>query len=103
MNAVPFPLNKRAKCCQVCHYELKNPKWKGVVLCPNHRVHLCTESSLPRALSEPKLYMVNGREVTDFSWTFPDEGGRFVSEQNLDQQFTLLSYTRRSMKPWELK
>ncbi len=32
MGAIPFPLNKRAKCCQVCHYELKNPKTDKVHL-----------------------------------------------------------------------
>jgi hypothetical protein len=51
MSAVPFPLKKRAKSCQICSFELKNLKWKGVVLCPNHGVRLCTESSPPRALA----------------------------------------------------
>jgi hypothetical protein len=44
------------------------------VLGPNHGVRLCIESSPPRALAEPKIYMVDGKEVTDFSWTYPDEG-----------------------------
>jgi hypothetical protein len=74
MNAIPFPLSKRSKACQLCNYEMRKPKWKGVVFCKNHGVRLCTESLPPRHLSEPKLVKLDGSEVTDFSWTSPNEG-----------------------------
>ncbi len=74
LNAIPFPLNKKSRTCQVCHYEMKSSKWKGVVFCTNHGVRLCTESSPPRIQVEPKLYKLDGAEVTDFSWTCPEEG-----------------------------
>ncbi len=86
MSAIPFLLNERAKCCQVCHYELKNPKWKGVVFCPVHGVGLYTESSPARALVEPKLYKVDGSEVSDFFWTCPAEGSCWSKFHNFYMQ-----------------
>jgi hypothetical protein len=74
LNVIPFPLNKKSKTCQVCHYEMKNTKWEGVVFCTNHGVRLCTESSPPRKEVEPKLYKLDGTAVTDYSWTCPEEG-----------------------------
>jgi hypothetical protein len=66
---IPFQLNKKSKNCQVCHFEMRREKWKGVVLCSKHGVHLCTEIQEPRAESEPKLTREGGTYVTDYSWT----------------------------------
>jgi hypothetical protein len=51
-DSIPFLLKKRSKTCQVCHYEMRKPKWKG-------------------SDSSPQLYQANGDDVTDFSWTCP--------------------------------
>jgi hypothetical protein len=69
--SVPFELKKRSKTCQVCSYEMRKPKWKGVVMCMNHGVRLCSTVSPPRCNSLPKLYQTNGELVSDFSWTCP--------------------------------
>jgi hypothetical protein len=39
---LPIVINKRSRACQICNYELRKPKWKGVVMCTNHGVRLCT-------------------------------------------------------------
>jgi hypothetical protein len=74
LSTIPFPLKLRSKTCQICQYEMKNDKWKGVVFFASHGVRLCTESSLPRALTGPELVKLDGSKVTDFSWMCPDEG-----------------------------
>jgi hypothetical protein len=66
---LPIVINKRSHACQICNYELRKPKWKGVVMCTNHGVRLCTAIIPSRQKSMPKLYKLDGTLVTDFSWT----------------------------------
>jgi hypothetical protein len=54
---------------KVCPYEMRREKWKGVVLCSKHGIHLCTEIHGPRSELEPKLTKVDGTSVMDYSWT----------------------------------
>jgi hypothetical protein len=68
---LPLQLKKRSKTCQVCNYEMQKPKWKGVVMCMNHVVRLCSGITPPRCDSLPELYQQNGDKVTDWSWTCP--------------------------------
>jgi hypothetical protein len=68
-DSLPFDLKKRSKTCQICNYEMRKPKWKGVVMCLNHGVQLCSAISAARCDSTPTLYQKNGNPVTDFSWT----------------------------------
>ncbi len=35
---IPFELKKTSRSCQICQYELKQPKWKDVVFCSKHGV-----------------------------------------------------------------
>jgi hypothetical protein len=62
-NVVPY--HKKSKNCQIFHYEMRREKWKGVVLCTKHGVHLCTQIHGPRNTSEPTLVKVDGTDVTD--------------------------------------
>jgi hypothetical protein len=82
LSTIPFPLKLRSKTCQVRRYEMKNDKWKGVVFCASHRLHLCSESSPPRALTGPELVKLDGSKVMDLSWTCPDEGSCWEKFQN---------------------
>ena len=68
-DSLPFDLKKRSKTCQICNYEMRKPKWKGVVMCLNHGVRLCSAVSAARCDSTLTLYQKNGNPVTDFSWT----------------------------------
>jgi hypothetical protein len=72
--SIPFEIPRKSRNCQLCNYEMRRDKWKGVVLCSQHGVRLCTESHPPRRASSPKLLQDNGEEVTDFSWTCEEEG-----------------------------
>jgi hypothetical protein len=71
---IPFELKKRSRSCQICQYELKQPKWKDVVFCSKHGVQLCLGVSPPRQLAAPGLVKEDGSDVTDFSWTSQIEG-----------------------------
>jgi hypothetical protein len=73
-SGVPFKLNKKSKNGQVCYYEMRQEKWKGVVLCSKLSVCLCTEIHDPRSTSKPKLIKVDGTNVTDFSWICKSSG-----------------------------
>lgn len=68
-DSFPFDINKKSRTCQICHYEMRRPKWKGVVMCTSHGICLCTNIVKARAKSHPKLYQLDGTEVTDYSWT----------------------------------
>jgi hypothetical protein len=70
-SSVPFDVKKRSRSCQICNYEMWKPKWKGVVMCMNHGVRLCTGIMPPRSDSLPELYQVNCEKVIDYSWTCP--------------------------------
>jgi hypothetical protein len=70
-SSLPLQLKKRSKTCQVCNYEMQKPKWKGVVMCMNHGVWLCSGITQPRCDSSPVLYKATGEKVTDYSWTCP--------------------------------
>jgi hypothetical protein len=80
-----------------------------------------TESSPPRIQVKPKLYKLDGVEVTDFSWTCPEEGscwskfhnvyaihGLFNKKQidinkrkiKFGAPFFTSSYTKGNMKHW---
>jgi hypothetical protein len=71
---IPFDIPRKSRKCQVCNYEMRRDKWKGVVLCSKHGVRLCTESHPPRKVSSPKLLKDDGEEVSDFSWTCEETG-----------------------------
>jgi hypothetical protein len=43
LNNLPVQLSLKIKICQVCKYEVRKLKWKSVMLCPKHGVHLCLE------------------------------------------------------------
>jgi hypothetical protein len=43
----PFPVARKSRRCKLCNYEMCHDKWKGVVLCSQHGVRLCTESHPP--------------------------------------------------------
>jgi hypothetical protein len=47
---------------------MRREKWKGVVLCTKHCVHLCTQIHGPGNTSEPTLVKVECADVTDFLW-----------------------------------
>ena len=97
---LPIQINKKSRTCQICNYELRKPKWKGVVMCTNHGVRLCTNIVPARQKSMPKLYKTDGEEVTDYSWVcnrdascwtkfheFYEPRGLFTKKQiNLNEQ-----------------
>jgi hypothetical protein len=70
-SSVPFDVKKRSRSCQICNYEMQKPKWKGVVMCMNHGVRLCTGIMPPESDTLPELYQLNGEKVIDYSWTCP--------------------------------
>ena len=73
-NIFPFQIAKKSRSCQLCNYEMQRPTWKGVVVCSNHGVRLCTNVVPPCQASLPTLNKLDGSKVTDYSWTCPTEG-----------------------------
>jgi hypothetical protein len=65
---LPVQINKKSQTCQICNFELRKPKWKGVVMCKNHGERLCTNIVLAREKTMPKLYKSDGTVVSDYSW-----------------------------------
>jgi hypothetical protein len=68
-NRLPFEISKHSRTCQVCNYEWRKDKWRGVVICNNHGIRLCTSIHKARKDSDPKLVTKRGTPVTDWSWT----------------------------------
>ena len=71
LRALDIPLSNKIKVCQVCHFEMRQYKWKSVALCSKHGVRLCTERREARQDCEPLLIKKDGNKVTDWSWTYP--------------------------------
>lgn len=68
-DSFPFNINKKSRTRQICHYEMQHPRWKGVVMCTNHGICLCTNIVKARGISVPKLYKLDRTAVTEYSWT----------------------------------
>jgi hypothetical protein len=68
-NRLPLEISKHSRTCQVCNYEWRKDKWRGVVICNNHGIRLCTSIHKARKDSDPKLVTKRGTPVTDWSWT----------------------------------
>jgi hypothetical protein len=73
LEIIPAKIGTKMKVCQVCSYEMWRLKWKLVMLCLNHDVHLCTEVQKSQAECEPKLVRQDGTPVTNWDWTCPKE------------------------------
>jgi hypothetical protein len=69
-----IPLSTKIKVCQICHYEMCPYRWKSVMLCSNHGVHLCSDIRDSCENSKHKLVKKDGSNATDWSWT--DKGNR---------------------------
>lgn len=54
--------------CQVCRFEERGTRVKGVVICTTHCLRLCVKS-----YDRVKIYNKDKKEISDYSWMAPDE------------------------------
>ena len=74
VHAVTTQRSIYGKVCQVCTYEERGDRWKGVTVCRTHSIRLCHNTWPDRSTQEPIIMRFDDKNVpvADFSWLCPD-------------------------------